>query len=130
MSAHERGRKPTLHPDAEALTKAPPAPRHLDGHAQAEWRRVMPGLCARGIITRLDLGGLEDLCTMRGIVRRIEEERIERGGTIDPKQFGVQHRAMQAARQLASEFGLSPTSRARLGAHVSDEDDDDNPLAV
>ena len=129
MSVHERGRKPTLHPDQEALTKAPPAPKHLDAHAREEWKRVVPGLVARGIITRLDLGGLEDLCVMRGVVRQIEEQRAERGGMIDAKLFGVQHRAMQTARQLASEFGLSPTSRARIGSAVPDEDDD-NPLSV
>ncbi|RVC64919.1 phage terminase small subunit P27 family, partial [Mesorhizobium sp. M2A.F.Ca.ET.046.02.1.1] len=44
--------------------------------------------------------------------------------------FGMQNRAMQTARQLAAEYGLSPVSRSRVGAAGADDDDDDNPLAV
>lgn len=129
MSVHERGRKPTLSADPDALTKAPPAPQHLDAFAREEWRRIMPQLIARRIITKADLGGLEDLCAFRGIVRRIAQQQADAGGQIDGKLFGVQHRAAMAARMLASEYGLSPTSRSRLGT-ATPEDDDDNPLSV
>ena len=130
MSIHERGVKPPLQPDTDALTKAPPVPRHLDRHAKAEWRRIMPQLIGRRVITRADLAGVETYCTMIGHVRQIEEERAAAGGAIDPKLFGVLNRAAQTARQLAGEYGLSPTSRARIGAAQPADDDDDNPLSV
>lgn len=43
--------KPDLAPDTDALTKAPPAPAYLSAQAKAEWRRIMPQLIARRIIT-------------------------------------------------------------------------------
>lgn len=130
MSVHSRGVKPALAPDSDALTKAPPVPRYLAPHAKAEWRRIMPQLIARQVITRADLAGVENYCTCIGMVHQIEEERAAAGGAIDVKMFGVLNRAAQTARQLAAEYGLTPTSRARIGASKADDDDDDNPLAV
>ena len=52
------------------------------------------------------------------------------GGIPDLKMGGLQIRYMQTARQLAAEYGLTPTSRERIGANKADDDDDDNPLAV
>ena len=126
---HLRGIKPALSPDTDAISKVPPAPKYLSTQAKAEWRRIMPQLVARRVITKADLAGVENYCTCVGIVRQIEEERAAAGGMIDVKLFGVLNRAAQTARQLASEYGLTPTSPARIGA-AQPEDDDDNPLAV
>ena len=130
MSAHLRGIKPAVKADPEALATVPVAPRHLDAYARAEWKRVMPQLVQRRVLTAGDLGNVENYCVMQGIVRQLEQERKERGGMIDLKAFGVQNRAAQTARQLASEYGLSPVSRSRLGAVEADDEDDDNPLNV
>lgn len=130
MTVHSRGVKPSLSSDSEALTKAPPVPKYLAPHAKAEWKRIMPQLIGRRIITKADLAGVESYCSMIGTVRQIEEERAAAGGAIDVRLFGVMNRAAQTARQLAAEYGLTPTSRARIGAGASDDDDGDNPLAV
>ncbi|MDW4548839.1 P27 family phage terminase small subunit [Defluviimonas sp. D31] len=126
---HLRGIKPALAPDREPLTKVPPVPKHLSTHAREEWRRILPRLIEDRIITRADLGGIEDLCIARGYVREIEAMRRQAGGPPDKVLFGMLNRAMQTARQLAAEYGLSPTSRARVASGAAD-DDDDNPLAV
>jgi len=128
MSVHQRGIKPALSADTEALTKAPPAPSYLAAHAKAEWKRIFPQLIARRIVTKADLAGVEAYCSAVGICRQIEEQRA--GGLIDPKLFGVWNRAAQTARQLASEYGLTPTSRARIGSAAPDDPDEDDPLAV
>ncbi|SLN62246.1 Phage terminase, small subunit [Roseovarius litorisediminis] len=128
MSIHSRGVKPPLTSDIEALTKAPPVPKHLALQAKAEWKRIMPQLIARRIITKADLAGVENYCTCIGLVRQIEEERA--GGAINVPMFGVLNRAAQTARQLAAEYGLTPTSRARIGSATPDDDDGDNPLSV
>ncbi len=127
---HLRGVKPTLSPDSEALTKAPKkAPERLNDHARAEWKRIMPQLIARRIITKADLAGVENYCMAVGAVNQIAE--IMAGMAVpDLKLGGLQIRYMQTARQLAAEYGLTPTSRARVGAVGTDDDDDDNPLAV
>ncbi len=126
---HTRGVKPPISRDSNALTKAPAAPKQLSAYARAEWKRIMPGLIERGIITRADLGGVEDYCRARGLVREIEDT-LRASGEIDMKLCRLQDKAMQTARQLASEYGLSPVSRARVGSAAADEDDSDNPLMV
>ncbi|KIP99270.1 terminase [Agrobacterium tumefaciens] len=125
---HLRGVKPSIQSDASALKKAPAAPKHLSEYARAEWKRIMPGLIERGIITRGDVGGVEDYCRARGLVREIEDA-LRTSGDIDLKLCRAQDKAMQTARQLAAEYGLSPVSRARVGSVIA-TDDSDNPLAV
>lgn len=129
MSVHSRGVKPPLAPDNDALTKAPPVPKFLSAHAKAEWKRIMPQLIGRRIITKADLAGVENYCAAGGAARTIADT-MSAGGLPDLKLGGLQIRYMNTARQLAAEYGLTPTSRTRIGAVQSDDDDADNPLAV
>ncbi|MCR4520965.1 phage terminase small subunit P27 family [Bosea sp. 47.2.35] len=126
---HLRGVKPALSPDREPLTKTPPAPKWLSEDARGEWKRIMPRLIADRIVTRADLTGIENYCVAVGHVRAIERT-FATTGTLDKTLFGMQNRAMQTARQLAAEYGLSPVSRARVGGNAADDDDDDNPLTI
>ena len=126
---HLRGVKPALTPDTDALTKAPSAPKRMNDFARAEWKRVMPELIARRIITRGNLAGVENYCTAIGRANQIDD-LMATMPVPDLKLGGLQIRYMQTARQLAAEYGLTPTSRARIGGNVPDDDDDDNPLSV
>lgn len=124
MSVHSRGVKPPLSPDAEALTKAPLVPKYLSAHAKAEWKRIMPQLIARRVITKADMAGVEAYCVAVGASKLIAET-MSAGGLPDLKMGGLQIRYMQAARQFAAEYGLTPTSRARISAVQSDDEDED-----
>jgi P27 family predicted phage terminase small subunit len=126
---HLRGVKPALSSDREPLTKTPPAPNWLSDDARREWKRIMPRLIADRIVTRADLTGIENYCIAVGHVRAIERT-FATAGTLDKTLFGMQNRAMQTARQLAAEYGLSPVSRARVVSGANEDEDDDNPLAV
>lgn len=125
---HLRGVKPALSPDIEALTKAPPAPKWMTDDARAEWKRIMPRLIADRIITKADLTGVENYCVATGRVREIET--LFRVSGLDKTLFGMQNRAMQTARQLAAEYGLSPVSRARVGTVANDIADEFDPLGA
>lgn len=130
MSKHLRGVKPAPSRDSEALTKTPPAPTYLSKWAKAEWKRIMPQLIARQIITKGDLAGVENYCTAAGAVRQIAEI-LNAMPVPDLKLGGLQIRYAQTARQLAAEYGLTPTSRARIGAGGDDDGDTSpNPLAI
>ncbi len=129
MSIHNRGVKPALGTDTDALTKAPPAPAYLSAQAKAEWKRIMPQLIARRIITRADLAGIENYCIAVGAVRQIADI-LALNPVPDLKLAGLQIRYAQTARQLAAEYGLTPTSRARIGSAAPDDAGDDDPLAV
>lgn len=125
---HLRGVKPALTPDRDPLSKAPPAPKWMTLEARAEWKRIMPRLIADRIITKADLTGVENYCVATGRVREIEAQFRLSG--LEKTLFGMQNRAMQTARQLAAEYGLSPVSRARVGSGANDNDDSDNPLSI
>lgn len=123
-----KGRKPQLAADANALDATTRPPLWLSKHAKAEWRRVMPELAKRKILTIADLGSLESYCVAMGRVRQLEALlRTE----IDLKLLRAQDKSMVTARQLAAELGLTPVSRSRPAVRDNDnEGDDDNPLAL
>lgn len=126
---HLRGVKPALSPDREPLKKAPSAPKWMTAEARAEWKRVLPQLIARQIITEADLAGVENYCATVGAANQIAKI-MQSMPVPDLKLGGLQIRYMMTATRLAAEYGLTPTSRARIGSVGTDEDDDDNPLAV
>jgi P27 family predicted phage terminase small subunit len=124
-----RGTKPTLVVSNEAVSKVPPPPTWISKAAKDEWRRVMPVLVERRILTDADIGQLENYCIAQGCVKKAAQALQK---TDDPdmilRLFRMQDKAMQTARQLASELGLTPVSRSRPAMREDRDDDDDNPL--
>jgi P27 family predicted phage terminase small subunit len=115
-----KGRKPELQSDPSAIGDMKP-PAWLGRHARMEWRRVMPELTKRKILTVADLGSLEAYCVAIGRVRELEV--LLRNG-IDPKLHRMQNQSMVTARQLAAELGLTPVSRSRPSIRNDVGDDD------
>ncbi|WP_439374944.1 phage terminase small subunit P27 family [Bradyrhizobium sp. DASA03120] len=122
-----KGRKPELQADANALDASTKPPTWMNRHGKAEWRRVMPVLAHRRILTPADLGCLESYCIAIGRIRDLE--LLLRAG-IDPKLCRMQDKAMVTARQLAAELGLTPVSRSRPAVREDNVESDDDPLAV
>jgi phage terminase small subunit len=54
MSHHTRGRKSPASAPADALVEVPNPPAWLDREARAEWRRIMPSLIERRILSPAD----------------------------------------------------------------------------
>ena len=125
---HLRGVRPTIVPDRAPITKTPSAPKWFGAFAKLEWRRIMPPLVERRILTEADMGSVENYCVTTGRIREIEAQ-IVAAGEIDPKLFRMQNQAMQTARQLAAELGLTPASRSRPAVR-NDDKDDDNPFDI
>ena len=107
-----RGRKPELRPTAKAVANVPAPPSWFSKDAKAEWRRIMPALIERRILTEPDFGMVEAYCVSIGRVREIERQ-IQKSGEITPPLFRMQDKATQTARQIAAELGLTPVSRSR-----------------
>jgi P27 family predicted phage terminase small subunit len=123
-----RGRKPELTRDSCGIERNLAPPAWLSKFAKAEWRRVMPELVKRRILTTADLGSLESYCLAHSRIRELEK-LIH--ASFDPKLIRAQDAAIKTARQLAAELGLTPVSRSRPSVRDNDNDSDhDNPLAV
>jgi P27 family predicted phage terminase small subunit len=127
-----RGVKPRLVIDNGAVRTAPRPPAWLSKDAAAEWRRVVPILVERRILTRADLGSLENYCTATGQVREMERHLQEFGHVVDVDgvmkrnpAVGIQSDAMTRARLLAAELGLTPVSRSRPAIREAGDDADD-----
>lgn len=137
-----RGAKPHLRQESDPLQSVS-APRWLSKDAKAEWRRVMPILSERRILTEADLGGLENYCVAIGQVREMERELQKHGHVVEMWKadaegamrciglrrnpaVGIQADAMTRARLLATELGLTPVSRSR--PTIRDDGDADSLL--
>lgn len=131
-----RGRKPQeIIGDQSAVDACPRPPAWLSKHGKAEWRRVVPLLVSRRILTDADMGTLESYVTAIGNVRECQEEINARGLIVEtekgPKRnpaFGIQNAAMTTARLCAAELGLTPVSRSRPS--IRDEEDADDESAA
>ena len=122
-----KGRKPDKIVAGNMQT-VPNPPAWLAKDAKSEWRRVMPDLISRNILSNADLGSLENYCVAVGRIRELE--KLLRAG-IDPKVFRMQDQAIKTARQLAAELGLTPTSRSRPSVRPEDQEgDSENPFNI
>lgn len=119
-----RGRKPaSVTTDARAIASTPRVPAWLAKDAKAEWRRIMPLLIERRILTDADMASVENYCVSVGTVRALDRQ-IQNAGEITPALFRMQDKAIQTARQLAAELGLTPVSRSRPAIRDDNADDD------
>lgn len=122
-----KGRKPNLREDMAALGTIPRAPTWLSKDAKAEWKRIMPLLVDRRILTEADMGMVESYCVSIGRVRDTERQMQDcQDAALSIKLFRMQDKAVQSARLLAAELGLTPVSRSR--PTIRDDDDDDSLL--
>lgn len=127
-----RGRKPNLAGDPAPVTKAPRPPAWLSKDAQAEWRRIMPLLVDRRILTEADMGSVEAYCVATGQVREMQRVIAREGHVVATKAglrkhpaVAIQSDAMTRARLLAAELGLTPVSRSRPAIREPQSNDDD-----
>lgn len=142
-----KGTKPRLVVDNDPVTKAPAAPGWMNADAKKEWRRILPVLIKRKILTTGDLGSVENYCLAIGQVRDAERSIQADGlvittyketddGSLVPlaakrnPAVAIQADAMTRARLLAAELGLTPVSRSRPTIREDGDDDDLNPLDV
>lgn len=120
-----KGTKPRLITLNGSVVAFPSAPSWLSEAAQLEWRRMQPFLEERRFLTDVDLSNLENYCVAQGRVRECEADMSNVSDLeIKAKLWRMQNQAMQTARQLAAELGLTPMSRSRPMIRDLFENDD------
>ncbi len=135
-----RGTKPHLKLERDLMPDIS-APDFMGLDAKAEWDRVFPLLVERKILTRADLGILENYCEAIGMAREMGREikrlgavqliyQVDKDGNsrvINARKnpaVAIQSDASNRARLMASELGLTPVSRSRPTVSDGDEEDD------
>lgn len=135
-----KGTKPHLKLERDILPDMP-APDFMDKDAGAEWERVYPLLVERKILTRADLGILENYCEAIGLARQMGREirklgavqmiyQLDKEGNsrvISSRKnpaVAVMADCTNRARMMASELGLTPVSRSRPTISTEEDQDD------
>jgi P27 family predicted phage terminase small subunit len=140
-----KGRKP--HPSALKLLRGLPGkrkladdepqpaplvdlapPSWLDAEAQAEWVRLAPILQRLGVLAETDTGALTAYCEAWATWKAATQQIRKFGMVIKGKDavpvvspyVKIAHNALLHMRALLTEFGMTPSSRARV--HVPQPD--------
>ena len=108
-------------------------PAWLSTPAKAEWKRVAPELQKMGLLTQLDIAALAGYCqnyadwveATRFIHEHGEHYLTPKGQLRQWPQAETARKAEAAMRAFASEFGLTPNSRARLSVEAPKDKRDD-----
>jgi P27 family predicted phage terminase small subunit len=119
------GRRPIpKEPQPKSAKNFPSPPAFLSEYAIYEWNRTGPELWTLGLLTVLDETSFAAYCQSYGLWRMAEEQLasedlVSPGCERNKVQNPLLKIAAQAARDLirfGSEFGLTPSSRARTAA--------------
>ena len=113
--------------------RIPPCPKHLDGEAKKEWRRVTKELHALGLLTNVDRAALAAYCQNWSRWVKAEEElakddvelvlSTDKGYHHPNPWIGIANNAMKQMRVFLAEFGMTPASRSRVSAGDEGEED-------
>ena len=136
-----RGRKPT--PTALHLLRGNPSkrprpareprppvvddlapPEWLNAEAQVEWRRLAPVLAGLGVLTATDADALAAYCEAWVTWKQATQKLRQFGLVVKSPKDGdlpvispyvkIAHHAMGQMRAFLIEFGMTPSSRARV----------------
>jgi P27 family predicted phage terminase small subunit len=107
-------------PDLQELAD-PPA--HLPDDAKEFWADSVVKLCETGIIDRVDVPVLEQLCTQYARIRQAQRVLAEDGhyvrgsvGQLRPHPaLKIEQDATKLFLQMAEHYALTPVARTRLG---------------
>ena len=121
-------------PDDEPQPEAalPECPEHLTEEAKAEWNRLAAELHQLGLLTRIDRAALAAYCVTwsrwvsaeRQIAEQGEVVKSPNGYPIQNPYLSVANEALRQMKSFLTEFGLTPSSRTRIGAKPPVEQSD------
>ena len=109
------------------------APSHLTGPAKKEWNRMAVKLHPLGLLTEIDVPGLELYCETYARWLDAKDKVTEKGtilvttggNLIQNPYLAVVNKAQDQMVKILAEFGMTPSSRTRVSAAKPDEDNAD-----
>jgi len=126
---------PTNEPTPEALPATVDPPPWLDKVAREEWKRLAPLLADNGLLTVLDADALAMYCRAFASWREATDKIAVEGSVLTSRNgypvvsawINVAAKNMITMRSLMTEFGLTPSARARV-SRATPKLDASNPL--
>lgn len=125
-----------LNGGVRAATEIPAPPRNLKGEALKEWKRITAELAQLGLVTAIDRAALTMYCESWAQyshalqkIAALDGELIvtHKNGFMGPSAWlAIRDKAAEQCRKLLVEFGMSPSSRARVTASPQSDLFDDH----
>jgi P27 family predicted phage terminase small subunit len=116
MTQQRRPRPVWMRVGTTQRPRTPYVPRRLTGYGRECWHRIAPLLWRSGILSRVDLIGLEALCRCYGHWRELMDIIEGHAGTSPLEEAAAGWHTV--IRAWLADFYLVPTSRA--GAFTTD----------
>ena len=116
------GCRPLPEDEPAAPAGEPKCPAYLDREGKAEWKRVTAALRSMGLLSTADRGNLIRLCQNWSLAVRLSRLVNDLEGEpasvhMDARKLLISHaEAWNNYGRAAVEFGLTPSSRARVHA--------------
>ncbi len=108
----------------------PKPPKWMDKEAKLEWRRLAKILFSKGLLTEVDLSMFQAYCIWYGkfidAAKKIKHDVFETdsGYQASNPLISVANKYFDNMRKIATEFGMTPSSRSRLDIKDFDEVED------
>ena len=128
------GKRRLNHNEPRPETAIPKFPQHLNETAKKEWTRISKHLASLGLLSEIDRAALAAFCVAWARWAEAEEKLKAHGILVkskSPNGFPVQspylaiaNKAMKQMVDLATEFGMTPSSRSRTRAQKDPDDDE------
>jgi P27 family predicted phage terminase small subunit len=117
------GHRPLNDTEPAPRKMLPDPPEDLTGAARKEWDRIAPELYRLGLLTSLDRSALAAYCQVyarwreaeRGIAKGGLLSMTTNGNLVQNPLVGIANKAMSDMVRYAAEFGMTPSTRTRLG---------------
>ena len=118
----------------------PSCPSWLDGIGRSEWNRVCPELAKMGLMTKVDRTALAGYCAsysrwVRAEKAILSKEAENNGLTYKSRskrvalpEVKIAQDALTQVKMFCVEFGLTPSSRARMAIPGKKEDATTDPI--
>jgi P27 family predicted phage terminase small subunit len=111
-------------PTGATVLRCPP---HLRGEARKQWRKIAKDLYGSGLLTKIDRPALSAYCTCWDRWLQAEDHvrehgvilRTKTGYPVQNPSLAIAAKAMKQMMAILTEFGMTPSSRARI--HVEPE---------
>jgi P27 family predicted phage terminase small subunit len=101
--------------------EVPRMPHGMDKAAVKHWKKMIPGIAARGIIQPTDIPALKDMCEVLARLDECEAILSKEGLVVDGRMGPVRNPAATMASQYrgawlkyAARFALTPVDRAGI----------------
>lgn len=113
---------PDNEPQPDVPISVPSAPEYLTDNAKEEWDTLAAPLHRLGLLTEVDIPIFEMYCQARGnFISAVEELKVstltiktDKGNEIQNPVVGVLNRSIEISHKLATEFGMTPSSRSKV----------------